>query len=165
GTPMGALMPEYWIPALPSNEFPGPDSPPKRMKLLGENIIMYRDTKGRMGAIAEACPHRGASLYFARNGLRHPLRLSRLEIRPRRQLHLRAHRADGAPHALPAIDQGPRLPMPRRQQDGLDLYGPAQGTAAVPGLRDQHAALRSCRRAVDHDGRGELAAKHGGRSR
>ena len=59
---MGALMREYWIPALPSNEFPGPDSPPKRMKLLGENIIMYRDTKGRMGAIAEACPHRGASL-------------------------------------------------------------------------------------------------------
>jgi phenylpropionate dioxygenase-like ring-hydroxylating dioxygenase large terminal subunit len=64
---MGALMREYWIPALPSNEFPGPDSPPKRMRLLGENIIMYRDTKGRMGAIAEACPHRGASLYFARN--------------------------------------------------------------------------------------------------
>ena len=67
GTPMGALMREYWIPALPSNEFPGPDSAPKRMKLLGENIIMYRDSKGRMGAIAEACPHRGASLYFARN--------------------------------------------------------------------------------------------------
>lgn len=67
GTPMGALMREYWIPALPSNEFPGPDSPPKRMRLLGENIVMYRDSKGRMGAIAEACPHRGASLYFARN--------------------------------------------------------------------------------------------------
>ncbi|MGH7076451.1 MAG: Rieske 2Fe-2S domain-containing protein [Stellaceae bacterium] len=67
GTPMGALMREYWFPALPANEFPGPDSPPKRMRLLGENIIMYRDSKGRMGAIAEACPHRGASLYFARN--------------------------------------------------------------------------------------------------
>lgn len=67
GTAMGALMREYWIPALPSSEFPGPDSPPKRMRLLGENIVMYRDSKGRMGAIAEACPHRGASLYFARN--------------------------------------------------------------------------------------------------
>jgi phthalate 4,5-dioxygenase len=67
GTPMGALMREYWIPALPSSEFPAPDSPPKRMRLLGENIVMYRDTKNRMGAIAEACPHRGASLYFARN--------------------------------------------------------------------------------------------------
>ena len=67
GTPMGNLMREYWIPALPSSEFPGPDSRPKRMRLLGENIVMYRDTKGRMGAIAEACPHRGASLYFARN--------------------------------------------------------------------------------------------------
>ena len=67
GTAMGNLMREYWIPALPAAEFPGPDSPPKRMRLLGENIVMYRDTKGRMGAIAEACPHRGASLYFARN--------------------------------------------------------------------------------------------------
>jgi phenylpropionate dioxygenase-like ring-hydroxylating dioxygenase large terminal subunit len=67
GTAMGALMREYWIPALPATEFPGPDSAPKRMRLLGENIVMYRDTKGRMGAIAEACPHRGASLYFGRN--------------------------------------------------------------------------------------------------
>ena len=67
GTPMGELMRQYWIPALPSSEFPGPDCPPKRMRLLGENLVMFRDTKGRMGAIAESCPHRGASLYFARN--------------------------------------------------------------------------------------------------
>jgi phthalate 4,5-dioxygenase len=75
GTPMGALMREYWIPALPSSEFPGPDSPPKRMRLLGENLVMFRDSLGRMGALEEACPHRGASLYFGRNeecGLRCP---------------------------------------------------------------------------------------------
>jgi phthalate 4,5-dioxygenase len=67
GTPMGELFREYWLPALPSSEFPGPDSPPKRMRLLGENLVMFRDSAGRVGALAEACPHRGASLYFGRN--------------------------------------------------------------------------------------------------
>ena len=67
GTPMGNLMREYWVPALPSSEFPGPDCLPKRMMLLGENLVMFRDSLGRMGALAEACPHRGASLYFGRN--------------------------------------------------------------------------------------------------
>jgi phthalate 4,5-dioxygenase oxygenase subunit len=67
GTPMGELMRQYWVPALPSTEFPAPDSPPKRMKLLGENLIMFRDSEGRVGCFKEACPHRGASLFFGRN--------------------------------------------------------------------------------------------------
>ena len=67
GTPMGELMRQYWIPALPSREFATPDSIPKRMRLLGENLVMFRDSLGRMGALEESCPHRGASLYFARN--------------------------------------------------------------------------------------------------
>ena len=67
GTPMGNLLRQYWIPALPSAEFPGPDSPPKRMRLLGENLVMFRDTTGAVAAFAEACPHRGASLFFGRN--------------------------------------------------------------------------------------------------
>jgi phthalate 4,5-dioxygenase len=75
GTPMGNLMREYWFPALPSREFPGPDAVPKRMRLLGENLVMFRDSHGRIGALEEACPHRGATLYFGRNeeaGLRCP---------------------------------------------------------------------------------------------
>ena len=75
GTPMGGLLREYWIPALPSAEFPGPDTLPKRMKLLGQNLVMFRDSNGQMGCVDEACPHRGASMYFARNedcGLRCP---------------------------------------------------------------------------------------------
>lgn len=67
GTPMGELMRQYWIPALPSAEFPSPDCAPKRMMLLGEKLVMFRDSEGRMGALEEFCPHRGASLYFGRN--------------------------------------------------------------------------------------------------
>jgi phthalate 4,5-dioxygenase oxygenase subunit len=66
GTPMGELFRTYWIPALPSSEFPGPESPPVRMRLLGEDLVMFRGADGRVGALAEACPHRGASLYFGR---------------------------------------------------------------------------------------------------
>lgn len=75
GTPMGNLIREYWIPALPSREFPTADGDIVRMRLLGENLVMFRDSENRMGALAEACPHRGASLYFGRNeecGLRCP---------------------------------------------------------------------------------------------
>ncbi|MFT5530702.1 MAG: phthalate 4,5-dioxygenase oxygenase subunit [Candidatus Poriferisodalaceae bacterium] len=67
GSPMGELMRQYWIPCLPSSEFPEPDGPVKRMMLLSENFVMFRDTNGDMGAVAEACPHRGASMYFGRN--------------------------------------------------------------------------------------------------
>jgi phenylpropionate dioxygenase-like ring-hydroxylating dioxygenase large terminal subunit len=75
GTPMGKLMREYWMPALPSREFPRADGDIRRMRLLGENLVMFRDTEGRVGALAEACPHRGASMYFGRNeesGIRCP---------------------------------------------------------------------------------------------
>lgn len=75
GTAMGNLIREYWFPALPSREFPDADGDIKRMRLLGENLVMFRDSEGRVGALAEACPHRGASLYFGRNeecGLRCP---------------------------------------------------------------------------------------------
>jgi phthalate 4,5-dioxygenase oxygenase subunit len=67
GTPMGHLMRQYWIPCLPSSEFPEPDGEVKRMMLLGESFVMLRDSDGKIGATVEACPHRGASLYFGRN--------------------------------------------------------------------------------------------------
>ena len=67
GTPMGDLMREYWIPAFMASELPIHDSDPLRIRLLGENLIAFRDTSGRVGLLANACPHRGTSLYFARN--------------------------------------------------------------------------------------------------
>jgi phthalate 4,5-dioxygenase len=67
GTPMGNLMREYWTPALLSTEVPEPDCAPVRIKLLGEELIAFRDTNGQVGLIASSCPHRGASLFFGRN--------------------------------------------------------------------------------------------------
>jgi phthalate 4,5-dioxygenase oxygenase subunit len=67
GTPMGNLMREYWMPAVRADELPAPDCPPVRIKLLGEELIAFRATSGDVGLVANACPHRGASLFFGRN--------------------------------------------------------------------------------------------------
>jgi phenylpropionate dioxygenase-like ring-hydroxylating dioxygenase large terminal subunit len=67
GTLMGNLLRRYWTPALLSTEVPEPDSPPVRVRLLGEDLIGFRLTSGKVGLIANACPHRGASLFFGRN--------------------------------------------------------------------------------------------------
>src|SRR5690242_6730767 len=67
GTLMGTLMREYWVPAALSSELPTPDSDPLRMMLLGEKLIAFRDTNGKVGIIQNNCPHRGASLFFGRN--------------------------------------------------------------------------------------------------
>src|SRR6266542_439107 len=67
GTLMGDLLRQYWIPALIPREMPEPDCPPMRLRLLGENLIAFRTTSGSVGIIQNACPHRGASLFFGRN--------------------------------------------------------------------------------------------------
>jgi phthalate 4,5-dioxygenase oxygenase subunit len=66
GTPMGEMMREYWIPAAMSSELAA-DGPPLRLKLLGEKLIAFRDTAGRVGVFDHRCPHRCASLFFGRN--------------------------------------------------------------------------------------------------
>ena len=67
GTAMGELMRRYWIPAAFSHQIEKPDSPPIRVKLLGEKLVLFRDTQGRVGLLDEQCPHRLASLFFGRN--------------------------------------------------------------------------------------------------
>jgi len=67
GTPMGELMRRYWIPAGFSHQVAEPDGPPLRVRLMGENLVLFRDTQGRLGLIDERCPHRTASLFFGRN--------------------------------------------------------------------------------------------------
>jgi phenylpropionate dioxygenase-like ring-hydroxylating dioxygenase large terminal subunit len=67
GTPMGTLMRRYWIPAAFSHQIAQPDGPPIRARLLGENLVLFRDSQGRIGLLEERCPHRTASLFFGRN--------------------------------------------------------------------------------------------------
>ncbi|MEK7214971.1 MAG: Rieske 2Fe-2S domain-containing protein, partial [Chloroflexota bacterium] len=67
GTAMGDTLRQYWMPALLSTELPDPDGAPLRLRLLGENLVAFRDSSGRVGLVADNCPHRGASLFFGRN--------------------------------------------------------------------------------------------------
>ncbi|HEX9398220.1 MAG TPA: aromatic ring-hydroxylating dioxygenase subunit alpha [Burkholderiales bacterium] len=67
GTLMGDLFRRYWLPALLSAEVAKPDCPPVRVTLLGEPLICFRDSNGKIGLIDEFCAHRGVSLWFGRN--------------------------------------------------------------------------------------------------
>jgi phthalate 4,5-dioxygenase len=67
GTPMGEMIRQYWIPVLLSEELPESDGPPERVRLLGEDLIAFRDSAGRVGLLGAHCAHRGASLFFSRN--------------------------------------------------------------------------------------------------
>src|ERR1700733_363148 len=66
GTPMGALLRQYWVPACLSSELAA-DGDPLRVALLGEKLIAFRDSAGQIGIFDHRCPHRCASLFFGRN--------------------------------------------------------------------------------------------------
>jgi phenylpropionate dioxygenase-like ring-hydroxylating dioxygenase large terminal subunit len=66
GTPMGSFMRQFWIPACLSSELKS-DQPPMRLMLLGEKLIAFRDSAGRVGIFDHRCPHRCASLFMGRN--------------------------------------------------------------------------------------------------
>ena len=65
--PMGQMMRRYWLPAALSEEVAERDGTPVRVRLFGEDLVLFRDTGGRLGLIEEACPHRLASLALGRN--------------------------------------------------------------------------------------------------
>jgi phthalate 4,5-dioxygenase len=67
GTPAGELFRRYWQPACLSTEIAEPDGAPVRVRLLGEDLIAFRDTNGRVGLVDAYCPHRRAPLFFGRN--------------------------------------------------------------------------------------------------
>jgi nitrite reductase/ring-hydroxylating ferredoxin subunit len=67
GTAMGNLLRRYWVPILLSSEIVEPDGPQVRVQILGEKLLAFRDTDGKVGLIDEFCSHRGASLFFGRN--------------------------------------------------------------------------------------------------
>jgi phenylpropionate dioxygenase-like ring-hydroxylating dioxygenase large terminal subunit len=67
GTPMGNLFRRYWLPFALSEELGEPDGPPLRRRILGEDLVAFRDTEGIAGLISAYCPHRRAPMFFGRN--------------------------------------------------------------------------------------------------
>jgi phthalate 4,5-dioxygenase oxygenase subunit len=67
GTKMGDLFRRFWLPAVLTSEVAEPDCPPVRLKILGEDLVAFRDTTGRVGIVQAHCPHRLAPLFFGRN--------------------------------------------------------------------------------------------------
>jgi len=67
GTPAGELFRRYWQPVLLSEELPERDGAPVRVRVLGEDLIAFRDTNGDVGLVDAFCPHRRAPMFFGRN--------------------------------------------------------------------------------------------------
>ena len=65
--PMGQLMRRHWQVVCLAEEVPEPDGTPVRARVLGENLVVFRDTEGQVGVLDEQCPHRRASLVYGRN--------------------------------------------------------------------------------------------------
>jgi phthalate 4,5-dioxygenase len=66
-TPMGALFRRFWLPVLVPEQLPEPDGDPVRIRVLGEDLVAFRDSNGRVGIVDAFCPHRRAPLFFGRN--------------------------------------------------------------------------------------------------
>ena len=67
GTPMGELFRRFWLPAILSSELPEKDGRPVRMRILGENLLVFRNSEGEVGFLDAYCPHKLAPLFFGRN--------------------------------------------------------------------------------------------------
>src|SRR6266542_2741840 len=66
-TTMGKLFRQFWLPLRLPEQLPQPDGDPVRLRLLGEDMIAFRDTNGQVGVLDAYCPHRRAPLVFGRN--------------------------------------------------------------------------------------------------
>ena len=134
GTPMGDLIRRYWVPALLSEEIPEPDCPPARVKLLGEDLVAFRDSQGRIGLIGEHCAHRGTSLFFGRNeecGLRCIYHGWKYDV----EGNVFDTPAEPARQRLSQKTAPHRLPDPRIERRHLRLSRPAREDAVLSQLR------------------------------
>ena len=65
--PMGQLMRRHWTPVCMIEEVMEPDGTPVHARAFGEDLVVFRDTAGRVGVLGEQCPHRHSSLVYGRN--------------------------------------------------------------------------------------------------
>ena len=66
-TPMGAFLRHFWMPFMLSQEISEADGPPVRVRLLGEDLLAFRNSEGQPALVDRYCPHRRVSLFFGRN--------------------------------------------------------------------------------------------------
>ena len=160
GTPMGEMMRQYWIPAVRADELPSPDCPPVRIKLLGEELIAFRVTSGAVGLMQNACPHRGASMFFGRNeeeGLRCVYHGWKFDVTG----SCVDMPSEPAESNFRSKVHAQGLPVPGALRRDLGLHGPARRAAAPAGTRRQHARGVLDQRALS---RQQLDAGHRGRA-
>lgn len=67
GTAMGDVFRRFWNPVCLAEQVAEPNGDPLRVQVLGERLVAFRDTQGRLGLLEEGCPHRGVSLALGRN--------------------------------------------------------------------------------------------------
>ncbi|HEY3886871.1 MAG TPA: Rieske 2Fe-2S domain-containing protein, partial [Vicinamibacterales bacterium] len=67
GTPMGELFRRFWTPVMLASELPEADGAPVRVNVLGEKLVAFRASDGRIGLLDAYCPHRRANLFWGRN--------------------------------------------------------------------------------------------------
>ena len=129
---MGDLLRQYWLPALPSRELPEADGEPKKVRLLGEDLVAFRDTDGAVGLMAAQLPApRRLAVLRPQRGVRAALRLPRLEVRRHRQLRGHAQRA----RREHVQGQGAgRAPIPCHEVNGVvwAYMGPRQTPPPFP---------------------------------
>ncbi|MBF8254722.1 MAG: ring-hydroxylating oxygenase subunit alpha, partial [Deltaproteobacteria bacterium] len=65
GAPAGELLRRYWHPISVINELTE-EAPTKLVRILGEDLVLFRDKSGRIGLIEDRCAHRGASMFYGR---------------------------------------------------------------------------------------------------
>ncbi len=65
GTPAGELLRRYWLPVSIAKELTD-ENPTQFIRILGEDLVLFKDKKGRVGLLADRCSHRGASLLYGR---------------------------------------------------------------------------------------------------
>jgi phthalate 4,5-dioxygenase len=66
-TPMGQWLRRFWTPLMLAEDLPEPDGAPLERRMYGEDLLVFRDTEGRVGVIQPLCPHRQAPLVYGRN--------------------------------------------------------------------------------------------------
>src|SRR6266508_586398 len=64
-TPAGELLRRYWHPVAFAQELTD-ENPTQFVRILGEDLVLFRDKSGGVGLLADRCPHRGASLLYGR---------------------------------------------------------------------------------------------------